>query len=343
MVLIVALCVMVCAGAPAQIKVSGNKIVDGNGKVVTLRGVNRSGSEFMCIQGHGLFDGPSDQNSINNMKKWKINVVRIPLNEDCWLAINGVQGQYAGENYISAIANFVNLFLNNDIYVILDLHWTAAGSTQATKQDPMPNRDHSIDFWKGVANRFKGNSAVIFDLFNEPFPNGGTWDDAGAWACWKNGGSSCNGLNYQAAGMQELVNAVRSTGANNIVMLGGLAWSNSFARWLEYLPNDPANQIAGSWHSYNFNYCNNNGCWNQYVASVAQKYPIIIGESGENDCNHGYIDQLTGWADGAGLSYLAWTWNTWDCASGPALITNYDGTPTNFGLGYRNHLLNLTL
>lgn len=324
----------------AGLKIDGNKIT-ADGKEIRLHGVSRSGTEFACVQGHGIFDGPNDQNSINVMKSWKINIVRIPLNEDCWLAINGVASQYAGQNYIQAIENFVNLFNQNGIYVILDLHWTAAGGTMATKQDPMPNKDHSIELWKQVATRFKSNPAVIFDLFNEPFPVGGKWDDTSAWQCWKTGGSSCQGLSYQAAGMQDLVDAVRSVGSTNICMFGGLAWSNSFAQWLQYLPTDSAKQTAASWHSYNFNYCNNEDCWNKYVLPVAEKYPVIVGEMGENDCNHGYIDSLMKFADANGIHYLAWTWNTWSCTDGPALITDYNGGTTNYGAGYKAHLLSL--
>jgi hypothetical protein len=44
------------------------------------------------------------------------------------------------------------------------------------------------------------------------------------------------------------------------------------------------------------------------------------------------------WFDDRGLSYLGWTWNTWDCSSGPSLISNYDGTPTSYGIGLRDHL-----
>ncbi len=40
-------------------------------------------------------------------------------------------------------------------------------------------------------------------------------------------------------------------------------------------------------------------------------------------------------------SYLAWTWNNWDCSSGPSLIADYSGTPTGFGIGYQAHLKNL--
>jgi endoglucanase len=31
----------------------------------------------------------------------------------------------------------------------------------------------------------------------------------------------------------------------------------------------------------------------------------------------------------------------WDCKDGPALITDYNGTPTPFGVGFRNHLRRL--
>ena len=44
------------------------------------------------------------------------------------------------------------------------------------------------------------------------------------------------------------------------------------------------------------------------------------------------------WADRNNIGYLGWTWNTWDCSSGPSLISDYDGTPTNFGVGLRDHL-----
>ena len=48
------------------------------------------GTEYACVQGWGMFDGPTDDEAIDVMKEWHINVVRIPLNEACWLGINGV-------------------------------------------------------------------------------------------------------------------------------------------------------------------------------------------------------------------------------------------------------------
>jgi len=85
--------------AALALRVQGNALVDANGAPVRLLGVNRSGTEYACSQGWGIFDGPSDAASITAIASWHTNAVRIPLNEDCWLAINGVSASYGGANY----------------------------------------------------------------------------------------------------------------------------------------------------------------------------------------------------------------------------------------------------
>ena len=140
--------------------------------------------------------------------------------------------------------------------------------------------------------------------------------------------------------MQELVDTVRGEGAKNLLLLGGIAYSNSLAQWVEYAPNDPLNNIGAAWHSYNFNYCNNENCWNQYIKPVASKYPVVATETGENDCSGWYVTSVMKWLDSnAQGHYLPWTFNTWDCKSGPALISSYDndGTPTEYGKAVKDH------
>src|SRR5262249_61546100 len=90
-------------GAAPRLHVSGNRLVNGHGRPVLLHGVNRSGTEFMCVQGHGVFDGPVDQASISAMKSWGVNAVRVPLNEACWNGESYVNPAYAGANYQDAI------------------------------------------------------------------------------------------------------------------------------------------------------------------------------------------------------------------------------------------------
>ncbi len=332
-----------------QLHVSGNKLVSASGAQVVLHGVDRSGTEYACVQGNGIFDGPNDQASISAMKSWGVNAVRVPLNEACWNAESYVDSAYAGANYQSAIESYVNLLNNNGMVAILDLHWTdglytgsSAGcsSAEATCQKPMPDTAESVPFWTSVASAFKGNDAVIFDLFNEPYPErADNSNETEGWQCWLNGGSDCVGISYSVAGMQTLVNAVRGAGANNVIMLGGLEYSNDLTQWLSYEPTDPDHNLTASWHSYNFNTCSTQSCWTSQVEPVIAQVPVIAGEIGENDCADTYVNPLMTWLDSESTSYLAWAWNAdFACSSGPGLITDYNGDPTAYGAGVESHL-----
>jgi hypothetical protein len=336
-------------GAAPQLHVSGNQLVDSLGNAVTLHGVNRSGGEFACVQGNGFWDGPMDQTSVDAIRSWHVTAVRVPLNEACWNGESYVDPAFAGLNYRQAVEQYVHLLNSSGIVAILDLHWTDGAYTgpsagcaaaQATCQKPMPDAAQAIPFWTSVATAFKGNDAVIFDLFNEPFASRATGSDATGWECWRDGGT-CAGIGYQVAGMQAMVNAVRSTGADNVLMLGGEEFSNQLTQWSQFEPIDPDHDLVASWHSYNFNTCSNQACWTSQVAPVAAAVPLVAGEIGENDCAPGYIDTLMTFLDSQHISYLGWTWNAWDCSSGPSLISDYSGTPTPFGAGFKAHLLSL--
>ena len=84
------------AGSGLSVHVSGNQLVDGNGNTLRLLGVNRSSFEYACAQGWGLNEGPTDAAAIAAMTAWRIDVVRIPLNEACWLGLPSVKPAYRG-------------------------------------------------------------------------------------------------------------------------------------------------------------------------------------------------------------------------------------------------------
>ncbi|MFF4399034.1 cellulase family glycosylhydrolase [Streptomyces sp. NPDC001480] len=331
--------------APA-LHVSGNKLVDADGKTRRLLGVNRSGGEFMCVQGYGIWDGPADDAAVAAIADWKANAVRIPLNEECWLGLANIKPEYAGANYINAVKDLVARVEAHGMTPIVELHWSygqytgnSAGCSDvhATCQKPMPDMQYTPSFWSSVAGTFKDDPAVAFDLFNEPYPDRATSTTTQAWQCWKDGGT-CPGISYEVAGMQDLVDSIRSAGAKNVILAGGLAYSNDLSQWLTYKPTDPTGNLAAAYHVYNFNTCASESCWNSTLAPVAAQVPLVAGEIGENTCSHGFVDQVMKWFDDRNLSYLGWTWNTWDCSSGPSLISSYDGTPTAYGVGLRDHL-----
>jgi endoglucanase len=352
------------AGAPPppaglSLRVVGKQLVDANNAVVRLLGVDRSGQEFECIQGGtpgllgwGLFDGPTDLASAQAIASWHATAVRLPLNEDCWLGINGVNPLWGGAAYRAAIQSYVATLHQAGLYVIVDLHWNAPGGVPAASQQPLPDADHAVDFWTSVASAFASDPATVLDLYNEPFLYGSYMQNPAQdpWDCWLNG---C-GLNqyltggspytlplaWNAVGMQALVDAVRATGATNPIMVGGLGWANDLSGWLTHMPQDPEQALIASWHSYPGEGCASASCWDATIAPVAAVVPVVTGEVGDSVCTPAtYVPALLPWADAQGISYLGWTWNTWgDCSN--VLISDYTGTPTaNYGQAFQSLLM----
>ncbi len=320
--------------SPKALHVQGNHLVDGTGQTVRLLGFNRAGTEYMCSTAtvKSVFDGPTDDDNIAAMQTWHLNTLRLPLNESCWLAIAGAT-EVGGDYYQTLIKEYVDRLHEHGIYVVLDLHWTAHGDALAKDQQPMADADHAIELWKSVAGFFKNDPMIIFDLFNEPYLDlAGAGD---AWGCWRDG---CTVQGWRSAGMQAMLDAVRSTGAKQVVIAGGLSYANELDGWMAHKPNDPAGNLMAGFHLYDDGGCASEGCWNGSVAAVAQKVPVVTGELGQRDCNHGFIDDYMGWADAHGIGYLGWAWNPTDCAKFPALVSDWDGSPTNFGLGLQTHL-----
>lgn len=335
---------------------TANKFLNSAGQIVQLRGVDQDGLEYMCNGGSAVFDptGPGTPANITQLQTWAVNVVRLPVNEQCWLGINGEPANYTAAFYKSTIQTYVSQLTAANIAVIIDLQWVGAGTTQATgstNQVPMPDADHAPAFWTSVATAFASNPMVIFDLFNEPYPdnNGNT---TAAWTCLLNGGMgstsgtcpgvSQNGVFYNAAGMQSLVTAIRATGATNIIDSPGVQFSNTINQWLTYKPTDTLSppQIAAAWHSYNDQICNNQTCWTNQILPVINTVPVNTEEIGEHDCQGVYILPLMTWEDSVGGNYMGWSWNTYNCSSFPALISATNPVvPTGFGYAMMTHLL----
>lgn len=312
---------------PHALHVDGNQLADARGEPLRLLGVNRSGTEYACVQGWGVFDGPTHGSAIEVMKSWRINAVRIPLNEHCWLGTDGTPARYGGRRYRAKIRAFVRRLHRAGMYVVLDLHWSAPGTEKAGKQQPMADLDHAPDFWRSVARTFKHDPSVAFDLYNEPH--------GVSWTCWRDGCLLPEG--WRTAGMQTLVDAVRSTGARQPVIATGIDFGTNLSSWLEYRPHDPADQLVAGFHVYDFTHCNSPDCWTSTIEPVARQVPVVASEVGQKDCLDRFLDRFTGWADSAGLSYLGWNWSPHGCDA-PSLIKSWDGQPTASGRLLRTRL-----
>lgn len=308
---------------PPELKVQGNRLVDPQGKEVWLQGVNIASLDW-------------SQNGENVLKSaevaiedWGVNVIRLPVKESYWF------GDEAG-NYRQIVDNMIIFAANRGVYTVLDLHRYRAP------------RKENLEFWQDASVRYKNHPAVLFDLLNEPH---GT-----SWEVWRNGGfiadkeqkadedaflteeeKKHNATGFVSVGMQGLVDAVRETGANNVVVVGGLDWAYDLSGILKgyAIEEHPGgNGVMYSTHVYPWK-----SDWEGKFLEVARLYPILVGEVGAdaNKMNWMPADRQEDWQTWVPrmlnciqenrLNWTAWCFHP---KASPRLLLDWDYTPTPF-------------
>jgi endoglucanase len=363
------------ADSALAIRVEGSRFIDASGNAVQLRGVNYSGFEFTAIGGwspddpSGAQAGQAYGPKWSAIKNWKANVVRIPLNEASWLgysctdASGVVHDPDPGHNYQATVKAQVQQAIDAGLYVIIDLHWTAPGTMCPMLQTQMADADHSLDFWTSVASYYRNTPAVIFELFNEPFLNFEFSGDPWSYMMKGTGGSfsgypasSSSGVwkdvkaNWAIASYQQMIDAVRATGATNVVLVGTVSYTQDLSGWLANRPSDPLSQMAATWHAYptfgatygSAAYAQPNFAPQVYSdaqAILAAGIPLLITETGDRNANGTVgaplVSNVTSWANQYGVGVLGWTWDVWG-ETDNVLIKDVDGTPTD-GYGQLFH------
>lgn len=339
-------------GDELAVHVSGNRVVNQDGQAIRLIGVNVPASAQCTPTGPhtppGIFAFPSATQTAAAVASWHVNVVRVTLNEDCWLGINGGDPAYTGANYRTAITDFVAALHAVGLYVILDLHANAPGALPSSSAQVMADADHALTFWTSVAATFKDDPAVIFEPYNEPHITTANAQTSNPWQCWLNGCTIketdqfhdtplAGAIPWQSAGMQTLVDTIRATGATNPILIDGLNWSQDDTRLLQYLPTDPQHGLIADYHNYmSAGSKNTLTYWNTTIAPIAQRMPLITSEIGEKDCGSSYVTQYMDWADSHDIGYLPWVWMTWDC-SPMGLVADWNGTPSAYGRTFYDH------
>jgi endoglucanase len=362
--------------AALAVSVQGNRLVDGNGNTLQLRGASIGGLESGVIFGgnNSLWSsaGFNGRPDFARMAEWKMNAVRLPLNEDSWLgtAVKGVAGNVISPNgpaYQAEVAASVKAANAAGLYVILDLHWSAPGRFAANVQNPMADADNSVNFWTSVANAFKNNPSVMFELFNEPYIHSADDADGAFSTPWfgarsaanliiRNGGTANYyfGLDtgtyggaktrinhdWKTAGYQTLIDAVRATGARNVILCGGDQYSGDLSWWGQSAPIDPTGQLGAAFHTYSnghYNPTTRTESVDAMLAPIVASHPLVITELGDEVGSNpaAFASQVLSWADSHGYSVMAWTWNPWGGAN--TLIRDAAHLTPTPGLGQTYH------
>lgn len=308
--------------APHGYYTNGSQVCTSTGQSHVFQGVDRDTYEF-TPEGDNI-----SLQDFQAIARWHANVVRIATNQDYWLT----QAALYSSDYQSNIVQAVSWAEQAGLEVILDLHWSDRGdlsvSTQGgptntpgnSGQQPMADAN-SVEFWREVATQFAGDGHVFFELYNEP--NGISWN------AWLNGGMVDVNGTYTAVGMQELYDTVRATGANNLVIIGGL----NFAFDLSGVVNYPVRGYNIMYATHPYISKGTPASWTSYFEylSINNIAPVIATEFGDTtmNCNGTFDEELITSAaqPNVHMSWTAWAWYPDGC-SFPALISdwNYDTT-----------------
>jgi hypothetical protein len=186
----------------------GSQILQANGKPLIMRGLQRFG-----LEGGTKTPLPTD-GEIAQLKQWGANEVRISLGEQKWIATSC----HYERGYPEAVDKIVQSVTSRGMVAMINLHFSALLPCGKPGLTPMADSPGSITFWQEVASRYRNNPLVAYDLFNEPNVSQSTWLDGGP--------ITESDQTVQAAGMQQLYNAVRDAGAKNLVVISGLGYAS---------------------------------------------------------------------------------------------------------------------
>jgi hypothetical protein len=197
----------------APLRVRGNALLDRNGFNVELSGVNVP--EAVAVQ-------PTNRVLFKVIRRrWNFNSVRLPVSVSKWAR--------GGDAYVAEIGGAIRQANEAKLAVVL-----------VAREDAALPSPVMLRFWTVWAERFKTNDAIVFDVFDRPSPAGipgysTARRDAKQWEYWLNGGTTTDGRT--AIGMKHLVEAIRTTGAKQVVAVQ--AFSDSFG----FQGLDPAHWI----------------------------------------------------------------------------------------------------
>lgn len=298
---------------------SGNRILNAaTGVNLILRGVNRSGLEYAGPDEQGFLSGAAISRSEIQVivRDWKCNVVRVPFNQD--FVLRGRNG-FSGEAYQRALDQIIYWNSLYGAYTILDLQWLDSDRIYGGKDNyvaPLPNVT-SIELWKLLGSRYRGEPAVLYDLFNEPhdrlpddsYPlnreDGGTYPAAQRqvtmreWQPWA----------------RTLTEAVRSENPDTVVLISGTNWGYDLRGMPMDLPN-----VVYSTHVYP----DKGNDWAGAFGDVSEQVPVFAAELGPkvNDPEIDFVQKLIEFLKDREIGWAAWSW-----FNEPLLINRYAATP----------------
>ncbi|OQP61449.1 dihydroxy-acid dehydratase [Niastella vici] len=201
------------------------------------------GNTLEAIGGETAWGNPKVTNDlIKAVKQAGFNAIRIPCS---WNQYSDKATAKIQDAWLNRVKEVVQYCVNNDVYVILNIHWDGGwleNNCTADKKDSVNDKQKA--FWEQIATTFRDfDQHVLFASANEPAVNNADQMDVL--------------LSYH----QTFVNAVRSTGGRNryrvLVIQGPSTDITKTNSLMSSLPADrTTNRMMAEVHYYNpYQFC----------------------------------------------------------------------------------------
>ncbi|WP_438350500.1 glycoside hydrolase family 5 protein [Paenibacillus sp. FA6] len=322
------------------IRADGNKIINGDGKEIILRGVGFGswllpegymwkfpiggdrprkieamvkdliGEEKATLFWDTYVERYIDEIDIREVAQQGYNSVRLPINARDIL-VEGDDITF-NEKRLARIHQVIEWCRQYKIYVILDLHGASGGQTGANIDDSendLPelftnrhNQELTIAIWRMFAERYKDDWIIAgYDLLNEPLPDYF---------------SQYNDLVLPL--YKEITAAIREVDKQHMIIIEGVHWSTDWSIFTEKFDHN----LMLQFHKY----------WNNPDTESIQKYldkrdewnvPIFMGEGGENNAQW-YTGAFQMFEDHL-ISWNFWTWKKMNTSNSPYSIRMPEG------------------
>ncbi len=312
----------------------GNQILSPSGHPLLLRGGQIEGvfnvakpskNEKLTIQ-----DFPKIVKEMSQV--WHMNTLRLPTCNWLW--------QADPTGFMSRLQTAVQQANAAGLYVIIEAHEDHRCDPPYNPYDVIHMPRPAVEtYWHAVASTFKNDPMVIFDVYNEPAIRNVNLDQSTTadWQFWLHGGVQ-NGETF--VGMQDLVNTIRATGAQQMIMVEGFTWGESFYNIGSNLINDP--DIVYEVHDYGLNQPTT--LWDKDFTFLTATHPVFVGEFGLMGGDNGGQDNCykiqPSQADLVVLNFLGYLaahnmgWSAYAFDLNHMLLDYTNFTPTTFDFNW---------
>lgn len=326
------------------LSVQGNKLIDSNGNVVRLTGVNWFGFETNNLHVHGIWSRDT-KSMLKQIKDQGFNVIRIPwcnkiLDPSATILINAYgTDPYTGvspmNEYESTLTKPIELLdvivewcQDNNMKIILDNHSRQPDGymNELLWYTDITPESQWIEDWVFLANRYKNFDAVIgMDLNNEPHGNygqGATWGDSSPATDWNKAAERCG-------------NAILSANPNVLIFVEGIELYDGDTYWwggnlkgvadypvqlnypnkLVYSPHEYGPTVYNQpWFSASDFPANMPAIWEEHFNFIHSQgiSPLLVGEFGIRDpegVDEIWFDTFMAYMGQRGYSWTYWCWN----------------------------------